>query len=46
METSLRTILKDNSDIFDVNKAMRCVTAVIEHGRMPAYASASRGEGA
>ena len=46
METSLRTVLKDNSDIFDVNKAMRCVTAVIEQGRTPVHASKSRGEGA
>jgi hypothetical protein len=25
MESSLRTVLKDNTDIFDVNKAMECV---------------------
>ena len=35
METSLRTKLKDDSDIFDANKVMRCVTAVIQSGRTP-----------
>ena len=35
METSLRTILKDESDIFDVNKAMACVRCVIECGFEP-----------
>ena len=36
MESSLRTALKDGGDIFDVNKAMKCVDAVIEHGYAPA----------
>lgn len=35
METSLRTKLEDGSDVFDANKVMRCVTAVIDNGRTP-----------
>ena len=36
MESSLRTRLKeDEGDIFDANKAMACVRAVIEHGLAP-----------
>ena len=35
MESSLRTALKDDTDIFDVNKAMACVRCVIEHGFEP-----------
>lgn len=35
METSLRTILKDDSDIFDANKAMSCVRCVLELGLKP-----------
>ena len=35
METSLRTHLKDNSDIFDANKAMACVRIIIDEGRVP-----------
>lgn len=45
MESSLRTILKDGvkdgqGDIFDVNKAMKCVTAVIDSGFASQEASA------
>ena len=32
METSLRTVLKSEADIFDANKAMACVRAVLEVG--------------
>ena len=35
MESSLRTTLKDETDVFDVNKAMICVSVVIEHGLAP-----------
>ena len=35
MESSLRTILKDDSDIFDANKAMACVRCVRELGLEP-----------
>jgi len=35
METSLRTLLKDETDMFDVNKAMACVRCVIECGLEP-----------
>jgi len=35
METSLRTILKDDRDIFDANKAMACVRCVQEIGLTP-----------
>ena len=35
MESSLRTVLKDGTDVFDVNKAFQCVTTVIEKGLAP-----------
>jgi len=35
MESSLRTLLKDDSDIFDANKAMACVRCVIDEGLEP-----------
>jgi len=35
MESSLRTLLKDDSDIFDANKAMACVRCVIDEGFEP-----------
>jgi len=35
METSLRTLLADGHDLFDCNKAMRCVRHVIELGLKP-----------
>ena len=35
MESSLRTILKDDGDIFDANKAMKCVSCVVELGLEP-----------
>jgi len=41
METSLRTVLKDDSDIFDANKAMACVRCVIEQGLAPASATSN-----
>lgn len=37
MESSLRTLLKDDTDIFDVNKAMECIFITMgfaEDGRM------------
>ena len=39
MESSLRTVLKDNTDVFDANKAMACVRCVIEQGLEPAPAA-------
>ena len=41
MESSLRTVLKDDSDIFDANKAMACVRCVIEQGLAPASATSN-----
>mmetsp|Transcript_14883 Transcript_14883/g.38417 ORF Transcript_14883/g.38417 Transcript_14883/m.38417 type:complete len:272 (+) Transcript_14883:52-867(+) len=35
MESSLRTVLKDDTDIFDANKAMACVRCVCELGLEP-----------
>ena len=35
MESSLRTTLKNDTDIFDANKAMACVRIVIEQGLEP-----------
>ena len=35
MESSLRTCLKDDPDIFDINKAVKCINVVIEHGLAP-----------
>lgn len=35
METSLRTVLKDETDIFDANKAMKCVRLLVEKGMEP-----------
>jgi len=39
MESSLRTMLKDENDIFDCNKAMACVRHVIELGFKPVTGS-------
>ena len=39
MESSLRTTLKDERDIFDCNKAMACVRHVIEMGLKPSVGS-------
>ena len=35
MESSLRTLLKDERDVFDCNKAMVCIRSVIELGLKP-----------
>jgi hypothetical protein len=35
MESSLRSVHKDDSDVFDCNKAMACVRCVIEAGLEP-----------
>ena len=35
MESSLRTTLKDETDVFDANKAMACVRCVLELGLEP-----------
>ena len=35
MESSLRTLLKDDTDVFDVNKAMACVQCILELGLAP-----------
>ena len=44
METSLRTILKEGSDIFDANKAYACVRCVLELGlRTGVQAAAAAG---
>ena len=47
MESSLRTTLKDDTDVFDANKAMACVRCVIELGLEPkacARRAVTRGE--
>lgn len=38
MESSLRTMLADDSDVFDVNKAMKCVRIIVDEGLEPAAA--------
>ena len=35
MESSLRTTLEDDTDVFDANKAMACVRCVLELGLEP-----------
>ena len=45
MESSLRTVLKDGTDVFDVNKAFQCVRTVIEKGLAPGGAGGSGGSG-
>ena len=39
MESSLRTKLADGADVFDANKAVRCVRIVTELGLAPARGS-------